>query len=225
MAERRRPASYDAPVSDLLAAIVPAGWAVVEVQDDAAVGGLVLGDAALGPAAPGRLAEFARGRGCAHAALAGLGLDGAIGRGDDRAPRWPAGVVGSITHCAGYVAAAVARAAQFAAVGIDAEPAAPLPADVLAQVASAAERDLLAALPPGRPWDRLLFSIKESVFKAWWPATGRWLDFDEATVTIAPGGTWTARLSAPGPWPRLAGRYAMDDAVVVAAAWVTAGAA
>jgi 4'-phosphopantetheinyl transferase EntD len=56
-----------------------------------------------------RLREFATGRSCARQALAGLGLAPApILRGAKREPLWPAGIVGSITHCRGYRAAAVA---------------------------------------------------------------------------------------------------------------------
>ena len=43
-------------------------------------------------------------------------------------------------------------------------------------------------------WDRLLFSAKESVYKTWFPLTGRWLGFEHADVTITPDGTFTARL-------------------------------
>ena len=55
--------------------------------------------------------EFATARNCAHRALALLGEAPApIVRRERGAPQWPAGIVGSITHCAGYRAAAVARA-------------------------------------------------------------------------------------------------------------------
>ena len=47
-------------------------------------------------------------------------------------------------------------------------------------------------------WDRLLFSAKEAVYKAWFPLAHQWLDFRQADVTIAPrGGTFTARLLVP----------------------------
>ncbi|MFC2577334.1 MAG: 4'-phosphopantetheinyl transferase, partial [Rothia dentocariosa] len=48
----------------------------------------------------------------------------------DGSPTWPAGVVGSMTHCAGYRAAAVGSAKRYAGVGIDVEPAVPLSAAV-----------------------------------------------------------------------------------------------
>jgi 4'-phosphopantetheinyl transferase EntD len=193
-------------------------------------------------AVPKRRAEFATARLCARAALATLGEPPvAILPGPRGAPRWPRGVVGTITHCAGYRAAAVARSADLAAIGMDAEPHGPLPDGVLPVVSRPAEAAALAALArtaPGVHWDRMLFSAKESVYKAWFPLTGRWLDFEEAELTfdgvdltsdgIAPGldgapaaldrtGTFTVRLLADGPPPsaEFAGRWLVADGLVL----------
>jgi len=57
-------------------------------------------------------------------------------------------------------------------------------------------QDLLRADPSIR-WDRLLFSAKESVYKAWFQLTGRWLGFEEASLDIDPSaGTFSARILA-----------------------------
>ena len=92
---------------------------------------------------------------------------------------------------------------DVASIGIDAEPNEETPDGVLQVIADHAEREHLAALPPARPgvhWDRLLFSAKESVYKAWFPLTGRWLGFDDASVSIdRETETFTARLRVPGP--------------------------
>lgn len=151
-----------------------------------------------------RRMEFTTARACARAALARLGLPPVpIVPGSRGAPRWPAGVVGSITHCAGYRASAVARDRDVITVGLDAEPHGPLPDGVLAAVASPGEQARMAALAAARPqvsWDRMLFSAKESVYKAWFPLTGRWLGFEDASVDIDPArGTFTARLLVDGP--------------------------
>jgi 4'-phosphopantetheinyl transferase EntD len=151
-----------------------------------------------------RQREFTTVRHLARRALRQLGLPAVPilpnGRG---APQWPRGVVGSMTHCAGYRAAAVAPAEVSAAVSIDAEPNGPLPDGVLETVTLPSERARLRALVHHRPdvrWDRMYFSAKESVFKAWYPLTGRELDFPEAEIHIDPGaGTFTARLLVPGP--------------------------
>jgi 4'-phosphopantetheinyl transferase EntD len=149
-------------------------------------------EAVLSGAPAWRRAEFATGRACARAALAALGLPAVpILPGPRGEPQWPAGVAGSITHCAGYRACAAARLADLAAIGIDAEPDYPLPDGLLEDVAVPAERgwlaDRMAAAPEVR-WDTLLFSAKESAYKAWFPLTGRPLRFQDAAVTLRPGG-------------------------------------
>lgn len=158
---------------------------------------------------PERLRAFTTARMCARRALAGIGVPTApIPPGAFGAPVWPPGVVGSITHCTGYRAAAVALRARVLSVGIDAEPDAPLPADARAAVVRPEERVRLSALsrvPAGPSWDRVLFSAKESVYKAWFPLTGYPLDFGEASLTIDPHcGTFATRLLVTGPVGRQA---------------------
>jgi enterobactin synthetase component D / holo-[acyl-carrier protein] synthase len=104
-------------------------------------------------------------------------------------------VTGSITHCEGYRAAAVAWTSDAVALGLDAEPNETLPDGVSDTIALAEERPQIAgsaANEPGICWDRLLFCAKESVYKAWFSLTGRWLDFKAAHITIDPAdGTLT----------------------------------
>lgn len=159
-----------------------------------------------------RRGEFATARACARRALGELGLPpSAVLPGERGAPRWPAGVVGSMTHCAGYRAAAVARAQDLTAIGIDAEPALPLPHGVLGMITSPDERARLSALaadpapgggdPVGRDpvcWDRLMFCAKEAVYKAWFPLTRQWLGFKDARIEIHRDGTFTTRLLVTG---------------------------
>ena len=158
-----------------------------------------------------RRREFATARACARAALAKLGMPPApIVPGLRGAPQWPPGVVGSITHCAGYRASAVARDRDVITIGLDAEPHDKLPDGVLGAIASRGEQARLAALAAARPdmfWDRMLFSAKESVYKAWFPLTGRWLNFEDASVDIDPvGRTFNARLLGGSAAGRRGGR-------------------
>jgi 4'-phosphopantetheinyl transferase EntD len=181
----------------------------------------------------GRRREFATGRACARAALTGLGVPPqAIPSGLRGAPEWPDGVVGSITHCDGYRACAVARRSDFATLGVDAEIDAGLPEGLLGDIALPEERKRLSALAreqPERHWDRLLFSIKESVYKAWFPLAERWLGFEDASVTIDPAErTFSARLLVPGPplgeeeLTGFSGRWAIANGVIVTAIAVPA---
>ncbi len=159
---------------------------------------------ALGRSVQKRRREFATARLCARRALERLGLPPQpIPVGERGEPIWPAGVVGSITHCSGYRACAVARAGDLLAIGIDAEPNAALPVGVLEQIAGAGELSWLRSQIDVRPdvsWDRLLFSAKESVYKVWFPLARCWLGFEDATVTINPNeGTFVVRLLVAGP--------------------------
>nr|WP_051835928.1 4'-phosphopantetheinyl transferase superfamily protein [Streptomyces sp. NRRL WC-3549] len=181
-----------------------------------------------------RRREFTTGRHCARTALGSLGFpsDRPILSGKRGEPLWPGGVRGSITHCRGYRAAAVARAAQVASVGIDAEPDQPLPDGVLEAVALPEEEVRTEELLLGHPgvhWDRMLFSAKESVYKTWFPLTHRPLEFDDAVIEIDPvGGTFSARILPQGVRgihnaPRgFTGRWTVGNGLVVTAIAVPA---
>jgi 4'-phosphopantetheinyl transferase EntD len=187
-----------------------------------------------------RRLEFTTVRHCARQAFARLGVEPApILPGEMGAPQWPKGVVGSMTHCAGYRAAVVARSGDLLTVGVDAEPHEPLPPEVLGTVSLPEERARLARLAAQRPdvhWDRLLFSAKEAVYKAWFPLTRRWLDFEEASVAFAAGpgadpagvGTFYARLLVPGPvvngagLPGFAGRWMVRGGLLFTAIAIAA---
>lgn len=176
-------------MNGLIGAIVPDGVCTAERRSD--VSEVVLFPeerAAITRAVGKRRAEFATGRACSREALECLGVTAqAIPSGQGGAPRWPEGVVGSITHCERFRACAVARSTDFASIGIDAEPNQPLPSGVLADIALAEEMEWLERARAAWPtvcWDRLLFSIKESVYKTWFPLAGRWLGFEDAIVEI-----------------------------------------
>lgn len=185
--------------------ILPPQVASAEAFDDRdAVALFPEEEAAVARAVDKRRREFTTARGCARRALAALGLPPVpIVPGERGAPGWPAGVVGSMTHCDGYRASAVAREEQVRTVGLDAEPNEPLPDGVLEVIATPPERAWIEQRDGDRSsvcWDRLLFSAKESIYKAWFPLTRRWLDFEEAVVTPDPdAGTFTALLRVPGP--------------------------
>jgi 4'-phosphopantetheinyl transferase EntD len=185
--------------------ILPPSVAAVEsFGDDPGAALFPEEQAVIADAVESRRREFATGRACARAALARLGQPAVpVLRGPGGAPRWPDGTTGSITHCAGYRAAAVTLTTDVASLGIDAEPDEPLPEHgMLDLIASGEERARLRELAAGTPrtsWDRLLFCAKESVYKTWFPLARRWLGFESADVVIDVSGGFTARLLVPGP--------------------------
>jgi 4'-phosphopantetheinyl transferase EntD len=216
------------PDRALLRSIVTAPVAVRERCSDVDES-MLFGEerAAIARAIVPRRREFATTRLCAREALAELGQRPVALLPDEAgAPVWPSGFVGSLTHCDGYRAAAVARSAELHSIGIDAEVDRELPDGVLELIALAAERAELATLPsdPAVNWPRLLFSCKESIYKAWYPLMHSWLDFDDAHVSIDPAGAFQARLLVPGPVldghprQRVTGRWVAGHGLLVAVA-------
>lgn len=206
----------------MIETLLPPEVCAVERRDDDHTAPLPEEEALIDGAVAARRAEFATARACARLALRRLGAPvGAILRGPKREPLWPPGIVGSITHCTGYRAAAVARADQVLTIGIDAEPHAPVEARVAARVLDAEERAWIAGAPAAIHWDRVFFSAKESVYKAWFPLACRFLDFDGATVRIdVVEGAFQARLlvSPPADMPaELSGRFLVSDGLIVTA--------
>ncbi|NAZ84807.1 4'-phosphopantetheinyl transferase superfamily protein [Kineococcus sp. T90] len=213
----------------MLRPLLPPAVRVVEVDREAAAGEAGAWPqelAAVAAARPERRREFFTGRWCARAALLLLGCDPvALPPGPRRAPVWPEGFVGSITHCPGYRAAAVARRAEVAALGVDATPHEPLPAGVLELVADAGERAQLRALAarlPGVHADRVLFSAKESLLKAWSALDGGWPGFSGFRVRLHPCGEFSAEVLAAGPVAALTGRWGLEGALAGTAVAVPA---
>jgi 4'-phosphopantetheinyl transferase EntD len=214
----------------LLARVLPAEAETAETYADPP--GLPLfsaEEAVIARAVDKRRREFTTVRHCARAALERLGVTpGSILPGERGAPLWPEGVVGSMTHCAGFRGCAVAHAGDLRTIGLDAEPAAPLPDGVLDAIALPEERAAIRRLGPGVPWDRLLFSAKESVYKAWFPLTRRFLEFHQARIELDPDGGFTATLlvappsTVTGPLTGFTGRWIHRDGLVITAIAVPA---
>jgi 4'-phosphopantetheinyl transferase EntD len=177
-------------------------------------------DRAVARAVEKRREEFARGRACARAALQALGKGPVpIGVGPGRQPIWPEGFVGSITHGAGIVAAAVANIEELSALGIDVESLEPLSSSVQSMVVQPEDR----LGDPGKE-GKIVFSAKESVFKALYPICGLWMEFD--AVSVLPGkrrmellAQPTGRNPAPVEVTDLRGGYRTSAGRVLTAFW------
>ncbi len=131
-----------------------------------------------------RQAEFLAGRLCARSALQQLAdLHHVPAIGDDRAPIWPPGISGSITHGTGWAGAIVAHSRQWQGLGLDMETlldderATRLAGEILTP-------DELARMDPAQVslTVTLTFSIKESLFKALYPIVGKRFYFEHAEV-------------------------------------------
>jgi len=166
--------------------LLPSGVVVVErCGDDDSAFLLPEERALIAKAVEKRAREFTTARSCARQALGELGFPPVpILRGSKGEPLWPPGVVGSITHCTGYRAAAVAMQVRLSAIGIDAEIHEPLPPEVVNSICVAEETAWLHQASDQLHWDRILFSAKESVYKAWFPITRRWLGFEDVAIKV-----------------------------------------
>ena len=147
------------------------------------------GDLPLGAVAV-RRAEFAAGRAAAMMAMQALGVPLArVGVAPDRAPIWPPGLTGSITHTRAVALAAVAR---VGALGIDVEQVGAVGPDLWDTVLNPAEQAVAKADPLRAT---IIFCAKEAVYKAQYPQTGLLFGFDRLEVTLQDG-SFAARFTA-----------------------------
>lgn len=208
-----------------LATLLPADITVVQAQESAPLESLLVEERAMVAAAvPRRKLEFATGRWCAREALKEQGIEGFPVLADaNRAPLWPRDIVGSITHTDGFCAAAIGRRDAFAGIGIDAEIDGRVGRPLWFDLFTIEEIDRLERWPePQRAsMATVLFSAKESFYKAQYSFTNAWLDFTSAAVSIE-GDRWHLQLLNPaGALARLqqpiSGRFAISDRLVVTA--------
>jgi 4'-phosphopantetheinyl transferase EntD len=125
----------------------------------------------------------------ARGLLADMGLNGvAVLRASSGAPVWPPGIIGSLAHDDEMAVAAVAPVSDIVALGIDVEPALPLPDDIFALVATEADR----TDPVNRHLaGRILFSAKEAVYKAVYPLDREVLGYEDIVVDLTTGAAMT----------------------------------
>jgi 4'-phosphopantetheinyl transferase EntD len=171
-----------------------------------------------------RRRDFRAGRACARLALAELGVqEVAIPSGPRGEPLWPAGIVGSITHCPGYVAAAVTLREHLPALGIDAEEWGAAGSDLESFICTPAELERYRDSEPPC-WRTLVFSAKESLFKALYPLRHFELEFADVEVTLSQGrfSVSPAREldSLSADIKRIQGRFLLGSHHIFTAAWL-----
>jgi 4'-phosphopantetheinyl transferase EntD len=168
-----------------LASIAPPGVLIghrlIKEGDEHAL--LAVERASFCPSAPQIYRQSGAARIVARRLLRALGLSAvALPRSISGAPAWPSGVVGSLAHDNEVAVAAIARSGQFSALGIDVEPAIPLTPELVKLIATPTERRWY---PRAVIESRLLFVVKESIFKALHPHEGVFLDFQDIEVDLS----------------------------------------
>ena len=210
-------------LAEALRALFPADVAVA-LSDPTAPEAVPMPEelAAIARAGPKRRAEFAAGRGAIRRAMQILGMPAcAVPAGPDRAPVWPEGVVGSLSHCDSACVAALGRSQRLRAIGIDIEEDIGLPTDLIQTVCSLAERAWLASQPEDQRAQlaKLIFCAKECAYKCQYPVTRTLFDFDtlEITPDLDTGqfeATFTCDIGCFTAGTCLPGRFAIMGGVV-----------
>lgn len=131
-----------------------------------------------------RQALWLAGRWCACQALQGAGCEtlqipGSGLRGE---PLWPEGWIGSISHSDTHISAAVASKPDWGILGLDNQPLIPLTTAVCMRISVEAERQHVPAGMSEQLWYTLIFSAKESLFKALYPQGKRYFGFNAARL-------------------------------------------
>ena len=133
-----------------------------------------------------RRVEFCLGRAAAHSALREINVSNfPVLKGMNREPLWPKGIVGAISHCDGIALAAVAAKERTAGIGIDIEQIKPtIEEDIAKYVCTLRELEWINQKNEMKIKRMLMiFSAKESIFKALFPISGVFLDFQDAELT------------------------------------------
>lgn len=171
--------------------------------------------------------EFATGRVLARELLAELGHPNfPLLRDEDRVPCWPKGIVGSISHTGSICVAAVGLESQYSGLGLDIEPDEPVESDIGRVVCRDGEHDWVAEATGderGRR-TRIIFSVKEAVYKAFYPRTREFWSFQDVTVSIdLEEGRYRAQLPKSAGIAEVEGRVQRCDGWIVAALAVESG--
>ena len=213
-------------VQALTASVLPQGLAVV-ARDPRDVPGAVdpVEQGAVQNAVPRRVAEFHAGRAAARAGMVELALPPRpVPMGPDRAPVWPAGVTGSISHTDKACVAVLGCSRDWAGIGVDLEDAKPLDPLLVAQVCSVSEQAWLGIQPPRDRglMAKLIFSIKEAAYKAQYPLTQQLFGYDGMRIKIDRANSqFTATFVMPqgmiAAGATLAGNYAHAAGLMVTA--------
>jgi len=136
-----------------------------------------------------RKEHYRSGRICAREVLSKLGTLGqpVLRDPQTREPLWPEGISGAITHSGKWAAAAAGKTSDVLGIGIDLE-------DLERQVDSRISRHV--CIPEEQKWLqecgedfleqnlKIIFSAKESIFKAFFPYTRTYLHFHDARILM-----------------------------------------
>ncbi len=173
-----------------------------------------------------RLNEFRASRHCAKEALNQLGITQfPLLTNEHRAPNWPDRIVGSISHTNGRCIAVACQVKNLRSIGIDVELSEPLKSELLSQIITPIEQKQLFETNSPHVYAKLIFSIKESIFKCLHPIYLTWigfkdlsvkLDFENASFSISQEEHFNSSL----PLSELKGSWHISNAWIYTCCWL-----
>jgi 4'-phosphopantetheinyl transferase EntD len=173
-----------------------------------------------------RLREFVHGRTCARLALARLGVpECPIPVGEHRAPAWPDGIVGSISHSGNHAAAVVAYESECQGLGVDLEDNESLDESLVQMVCRPEEIDRLGRAEDKLIIAKIIFSAKECVYKCIWPTVLHFIEFQEIEIQLDTEARSFSALPHSARLPidlikNVRGRYVTTDELIISAAYI-----
>lgn len=168
--------------------------------------------------------EFAAGRAAAHQATQLLGhAPQPIPVGPDRAPIWPDGLIGSISHTKSCAMAVLATTEQIQGLGIDVEEDTPLKDDLRPAICSEREQKWLDQQAQPGQLAKVIFSAKEAAYKAQYALSQTFYGFDGMEIEFdLPAMAFEAAFTADrAPFARgdvVVGRFVIGAGLIVTTA-------
>ncbi len=181
-------------------------------------------EAQIGRAVDKRIREYGAVRGLYRSLLPAVGrAPSALVNADDRAPVWPEGLSGTITHTHGYCAVAITTSTDVLGLGLDAERAGPLKRGLWKSICTPGELATLHAMHEHDAGElgKLIFSAKECAYKAQYARTRAFLGFQAMRIDADfARGLFVATFEQPAgeiyaPGDTLEGRFVTTDALVL----------
>ncbi len=175
--------------------------------------------------APVRKRAFAAGRAAAHDCMLQLGRAvQPVLTTPERAPLWPRGLTGSISHSQSCCIAVLGPTTDVQSLGVDVEEATGLDDDLTAIICTPAEKAWLSTQPRERArlLAKLIFSAKECAYKCQYPLSKTLFGFDTFDITPDPdSGQFEATFLRDVPHFRagtqLHGRFVISHGLIVTA--------
>jgi 4'-phosphopantetheinyl transferase EntD len=179
-----------------------------------------------GKMAAKRLADFRASRYVASNALSQLGhSDFAILINQQRGPIWPPGIIGSLSHCSEIAVAVAIDDRSIASIGIDVEAYYEMEENLRKLICSEQEMKHLRSIGQPELMSKIVFSIKEAIYKCLNPLIQQWIDFKDVSIVLDKNkqtyvANLNSELTARLGCSTISGRWLINEQHVYSSCWI-----